>query len=176
MINKKTYTLFLIVFTLAFSSCKKKQYRYPEDPKVTRIKPNDRLFGYWQLSDYTLNGTSIIDALNTKINNEIDVRKIYFQYKFIDDNGHKYYGLGFLSPRFDLKNPFISERYIEFDIGENYSPNMKDSLKIVLFITPFKYSTTRTANWYVTKLYDKDLRLTLQTDTGEYKLFFNKTD
>ena len=29
-------------------------------------------------------------------------------------------------------------------------------------------------NWYVTKLYDKDLRLTLQTDTGEYKLFFNK--
>ena len=81
MVNK-TYILFLIVFTLAFSSCKKKQYRYPEDPKVTRIKPNGRLVGTWQLSDYTLNGTSIISALNTKINNEFNLKDVQFTYSY----------------------------------------------------------------------------------------------
>ena len=105
------------------------------------------------------------------------MRKIYFQYKFFDESGHKYYFLGFVyGLDFKLENPFISERYIELDIGKKYTPNHMDSLKTVLFITPFKYSTIRTTNWYVTKLYDKDLRLTLQTDTGEYKLFFNKMD
>lgn len=158
-----TYTL---LFLLPFAACKK-NIKYSEDPRISFKKSKKRLEGTWNISEYTLNGVSIKDTLSkvTGIDVSLYTLGYYMEYDFyrltIRGNwggayGGTYYG----------SDDFVDYHYIVL--------NAYSELFNKVFITPFKSVQNSTAKWEVTKLYGKDLHLQLVTDTGEYKIVFNK--
>lgn len=151
----KAKNLFLIiVLLLAILSCKK-QHRYPEDPKRTFDSPKTRLVGIWNIYEYTLNGNSILDPANF---GGADITT-YFRIQYRKDYT-------------ELIQPFDNESFLTFGPFQNVS----NCNYIKIFITPLKCTNTSTAaDWTITKLYNGDLHLIHQTDTGEFKLFFKKT-
>ena len=165
----KTKKIYIILFTLILVAGCKKQHRYEDDPKSTFDTPNERLSGIWQLNEYTLNGASIISNLNNISGAQSDIRDVNLSYSYIEENKKdKYYAFKIYS--YTARNNFDG---ISIEIG----PDNSSAFPIIdkWFITPFKFTgTPAVSHWIVTKLYDKDLHLKLQTDTGEFKMFFNK--
>lgn len=71
----KLHFLFLLCFTLTFTSCKKWQHQYPEDTERTKDTPMERLTNkWWVLQKVTLNGQDFTDS----VHNIHGVYKIYF--------------------------------------------------------------------------------------------------
>lgn len=149
---------FIVILFLLLFSCKK-QHRYPEDPKGTNQTPKSRLIGVWQIYEYTLNGNSILDPANFGY----DITNYMIKSSY-DGTTKKY--------SYTLINPFENESYLTFGPFSNTA----NCSYIKSFITPLKcINTSKTTDWCITKLYKDDLHLILQTDTGEFKLFFKKT-
>ena len=154
----KTKKIYIILFTLILVAGCKKQHRYPDDPKSTFDKPKTRLIGAWQLNDYIFNGNSILNTYNFGY----DITSFMIKDDY-DGTSKKY--------TYSLINPFENDEYISFGPFSN-SANCS---YIKTFLTPLKCSGGgQITNWTITKLYDKDLHLKLQTDTGEFKMFFKK--
>lgn len=166
----KKQQLFILIFGIAIAFACKKQHRYPEDPKSTFDPPKTRLSGNWKLDDFTLNGTSIVNDLNNIPNAPINIRDVTLNYFFnSDDKNDKHWA--FRVYNFSTRNNFD-------DVSITIGPYNSTQNQIIdkWFITPFKFTgTPAVANWVVTKLYKSDLHLVLQTDTGEFKMFFKKT-
>jgi hypothetical protein len=155
----KTKNLFLIiVLLLAILSCKKHK-RYPENPKTLFAgSPKSRLVGVWQINEYTLNGNSILDQAN--FGADITNYMIISSY---DGTTKKY--------SYSLINSFDDESHLTFGPFSNTA----NCSYIKCFITPLKCTnTSKTTDWTITKLYGNDLHLILQTDTGEFKIFYKK--
>jgi hypothetical protein len=146
----------------------KKQKRYEEDPKKSRKTPQTRLTGNWKVTEYTFNGNSIIQKLNSlsPIN---DLSDFTLQY---GENSDKAWYTRIYSPNkvlFQSYDFFNNDSQFYFSYAGIY-----DSLCCKWFITPFKFIRNEDAYWKVTKLYENDLNIVLNTDSGQYKIFFNK--
>jgi hypothetical protein len=170
----KIVCLVLASALLTFANCKKKktQYQYPEDPKATTLTPKERLHGLWQVSDYTLNGNSIISKLDTFYNSQYRIEDVIFNY---DQNSNsKKWILTITSEVMShtYENAFEEPDQILID-NDNYCCKF---LLTKWFITPFKYVPNASTKWTITKLYNKELNLITKTDTGEFKMFFKKTN
>jgi len=167
--------LVFIIFLIAFSnSACKKQTKYDEDPKRTSKSPKQRLFGNWSLSEYTFNGDNILPNLNALFSNRFDVLGLTLTYSFHDSEVNDALGIHC--------NPFFSAEEQKFD-GSNMTLNQKsfarpvpaaDSLFKEWLITPFHFTNQSEASWRVTKLFDNSLNIVLETDTGDFKMFFTK--
>lgn len=156
--NKRSIYILIFVFFIGYAC--KKQHRYPEDPKASTQTPKQRLIGVWQISEYTLNGNSILNPINF---GGFDITTYQLKWIYNSDD-KKYYT--------DLINEFNDETYLNFGPFQSSG----DCSLVKCFITPLKCTNTlQTTNWEIKKLYGSDLHLTLQTDTGEFKLFFKKT-
>ncbi|MBK9286053.1 MAG: hypothetical protein IPM51_17290 [Sphingobacteriaceae bacterium] len=160
--------IILIVLILFLGSSCKKQTKYEEDPKKSRTSPKLRLKGTWGLEDYTFNCNSIIPHLNllsTKYN--INETTLQFSESYnnrwstsISSNNKSLYSY----------HDIFSDDYTFFI---QYS-GTNDSICCKWFITPFRYVRYVDSYWRITKLYDKDLNIVLDTDTGQFKIFFKK--
>jgi hypothetical protein len=144
-------------------SCGKKQIKYEEDPKQTRLTPAMRLAGGWTLEDYTFNGNSILELLKSK-KNKPPINVIVLDYS---------------EESKDKRNP-ESKRFLPFwdthlEISEHaFNVSVTDSVSNYWFTQPFHYKPIKNAVWKVTKLYQNDFNVILTTDTGTYKMFFKK--
>ena len=164
--QKTTYIIFISL--LLVFACKK-QKQYPEDPKKTSQTPHDRLSGNWQLVDYTLNGTSVVDELNLLSKNKFNIKEtelgfnkgVYGGMQFTLDGANFRYQPSTQEPTF-IDDSFILLKFYSDTLFNNW------------FITPFKNQKVTSVNWIVTELYRNDLHLVLKTDTGEYKIFWKK--
>jgi len=153
----KFFYIFLTIIMLYFSGCKK-AHRYPEDPKKTRESPKARLEGAWNIYEYTLNGQSILNTANFGY----DVTNFTLKQSY-NSSTKKYF--------YTIMNEFNDELYLSFGPFSN----VPDCSYIKCFITPLNCSgINKETKWCISKLYDKDLNLTLKTDTGEFKMFLKK--
>src|SRR5687768_7111507 len=77
----KKLAIICLAMCFIFSDCKKrKEHRYPEDPKATTIPPKSRLTGQWGINKYTLNGSDIISSLEGIFNNKYKISDVIFGY------------------------------------------------------------------------------------------------
>jgi hypothetical protein len=163
---------------LAFSQCKK-EHRYPDDPKKSKKTPQERLTGSWQISEYTLNGTSIIDTLNKL--HEYDIREeIYMQYAYNKEDMRWEFSIGtpFVNVNgyaYQSNNAF--DDYQHLQLGAFYAqPGTPEHLFNLTFVTPFRLERNAIARWDVEKLYGDEFWIKLPTDTGLFKLRFHKVE
>lgn len=169
----KIKILFLAVL-LGFSiACKKNQHRYPEDPNVTKITPQKRLEGSWTVNAYTYNGLDIISKLDTFYSGESKIKDVGFGYAQDPDTKVWEFSV-------------INQYFINFESESAFDTDDPDYIKLYndnvccrfllskWFITPFKYIPNASTKWRITKLYNSELNLILQTDTGDYKMFLKK--
>jgi hypothetical protein len=182
--------VFYIIIILNFFSCKK-EYRYPDDPEKSKKTPNERLKGSWQIVDYTLNGAPIVDPLNKIAIKELrltdtlntpvsfDLREdVWLVYNLIEGSSRddeQDWSCGIYSVRHfscESKEAFADFHYLRIGDCDLFS---KPLLRMLL-ITPFKKNNNTVSDWKVDKLYGSELNLSLQTDTGTYRLFFNKRE
>lgn len=71
----KNKLLLACIIILLASSCKKWQYKYPEDTDRTKDSPTERLTNkWWTLESVTLNGVDYTDT----IKNQFGIYQIYF--------------------------------------------------------------------------------------------------
>lgn len=166
----------LLAFFFLVSACKKKNMiQYEEDPKKVKEDVNTRLTGDWLLRAYTLNGKDIIPRLNAVFANRFDVTGCVFSYWY-DEADKKYISrLWSTNPQFSArKEKNFDGLTITFDQASfSQTFHSGDSACKAWFITPFIYTGLSVQTWRVTKIYDQELNLTLQNDSGEFKLFFN---
>lgn len=161
--------LYILLILLLIFSCKKDQYRYPEDGGKSTLTPNDRLGGgWWKLDDYTFNGNSIVAKLNSPTNNKYNIKSIQFSYGYLQDskNWHLLLTGGTYLYQDDNK-AFSDFHYLVFG-------SCSDTIFNKWLISPFHFLQNTATSWSVTELYNKDLHLILSTDSGEYKIFWKK--
>lgn len=150
---KIKFYIIIFVFTLiGTTNCKKK---YPEDPKKTTKAPENRLTGAWNIVDYTLNGSSILDTLSSICKFRITLYDFDYLEGDLQISGN--FGI------YNGYNSFSDNNFIRLDPWDSELFNK-------VYITPFKYVKGSSAKWSVTKLYENDLHLKMITDTGEYKI------
>ncbi|MBI2721553.1 MAG: hypothetical protein HYX39_05210 [Bacteroidetes bacterium] len=164
---KLFYLRYILLFlALTFSNCKKEK-RFPEDPKKSRKTPQSRFSGKWIISAYTFNGNDIRFDLN-KLSNKYRIDDVYFTYEYND-----FYRRWDFSLRTDNYGFFYSTEGFK-DNTYIYLSGSNDTIANKWFYTPFKYIKGSSVYWTITKLYDKDCNLILDTDSGQYKMFLNK--
>ncbi len=159
-------TALLFSMPLVFSYCKR-QHKYPEDPRTTTKTPKKRLTGDWKITDYTLNGISILDTLN-KISKS-NIKECEMTYVEGPGRGQWSFQWDGYFQTYTSLNAFDNFLYIQLN-------PFRDTVFNKLFITPLKYIPNSSARWTVTKLYGNELRLTLQQDAYEYKIFFTENE
>lgn len=158
--------IILIIF-LTLIGCKKEK-RFPEDPKKSRMTPQNRFTGKWIISAYTFNGNDIRFNLNT-LSNKYKLESVYFTYQY--NNDYKTWNFAIRTDNhgfYSSSDTFRENTYIYL------FPKEYDTLTNKWFYTPFKYIPGSEAKWTITKLYDKDCNLILDTDSGQYKIFLKK--
>jgi hypothetical protein len=182
--------VFYIITILSFFSCKK-EYRYPDDPDKSKKSPNERLKGSWQIADYTLNDVPIVEPLNAIMLKELSQRdtvnkptsydlreNIWLTYNLADGSSRNDDPVWVCSIKgirlFNCESKEAFSDYHYLKIGD-CGPYDRELLSILL-ITPFKKNDKTISNWKVDKLYGSEFNLSLQTDTGTYRLFFNRRE
>ncbi len=126
----KKLLLLSIIALLAFSSCKKWQHKYPEDPARTKNTPTERLTGkWWTLQSASVNGKDYTDSVYQIFGKY----QIYFSSAILstDFKGDKYYSG---NVKTDLEPPFSAvwrftsnEEYITI-ASENGNNSNKNSV------------------------------------------------
>ena len=153
-----------------FTTCKK----YPDDEHMSLKKPTKRLVGSWRIIDYTYDGSSAIDMLNTKLQT-FDIRdlkllitkedlqtpqKVYFD---------PYFGIN------ALENPLTNnDTQFNFNKTKFITTSFGDSLFKLTFLSPMSLNGSQFTNWTIKKLYKSEMNLELNTDSGKYVMFFKK--
>jgi hypothetical protein len=173
-ISKFRSYIFAIMFVCAFLSCKK-QTKYDEDPKRSKLTPKQRLFGEWSISGFTFNGDDITPKLNALFSNRFDVLTLQLGYVFHeseDDDAltitcHNAFTAS--DQLFDGVNVTFHERHFQYR-----DTAAADSVFKKWLITPFQFTNQTEQSWRVTKLFENSLHMVLETDTGDFKMFFQK--
>jgi hypothetical protein len=165
---KSIGTIIVFIFCLLFISCKKK---YEEDPKKTTKSPEKRLVGSWKLTDYTFNGSSIVNQLNA-LDSSYKIENVTFNFSKTKDEDKKW-NLAITADSKELYMDYaalVNDKYI---LVTAYGIDAIITVK--WFSTPFRYNKPLSDTyWIITKLYKNDLHLKLSTDSGDYKIFLNK--
>ncbi|MBK9283667.1 MAG: hypothetical protein IPM51_05035 [Sphingobacteriaceae bacterium] len=128
-----------------------------------------RLKGTWNIKDYTFNCVSIVPQLNALSSNS-NLSDISIQYG--ENSEKQWYTYIYVS------NKLLYHSYDLFndDTQFYFDPNrVYDSLCNKWFFTPFRLVKNVGSNWKVFKLYENDLNIVLNTDTGEYKIFLKNS-
>lgn len=171
MLAKKPYLLFIFIacltITLCFTTCKK----YPEDNFYSLKNPEKRVVGSWELIEYNFNGSSIISALNDKLKT-FDIKELGLivtakQGKVLQ----KYY---FTPAKIGNGNtdPLLDNSKFAFT-GRNTN-KFADSVQNLLFLTPQSFKGNGYTKWDIRNLYKNKMHLQLNTDSGNYDIYFEK--
>ncbi len=172
MPNWKNIVLVLSILLIS-STCRKKEvpdaYKFDEDPSISKTSVDDRLVGTWIVGDLTFNGNSIFDQLNktTVVNPILDNISLFYQK---GDRNHN------ISAIFSLKPAgFVGWRGADSMTFGCYKTDTSLSYSM---LTPFNKNDGKNGKpylvsyWRVTKLFNAELNMTRQTDSGQYKIFW----
>lgn len=151
--------------------CKKK---YPEDPKKTCESPASRIDGSWKLIYYYFNNVSIYSTLNSISNGSTNLDNCWFRFQRNEET--KDFNLQISGLYYDHRVDFPNQEYILIDNSQKSVYSKSDSLFSYWFISPFHYNPKGKASWRITKLYKNNLNLVLKTDSGDYKMYFDKVE
>ncbi len=162
----------VLIILLAFSQCKK-EHRYPDDPKKSKKTPQERLTGSWQISEYTLNGTSIIDTLNSL--HGYDIREqLFIQYGYNKDDRFWIFDVKAIDKYYySSKTAFNDYNYLELGPYVPY-PNTLQFLFNMTFITPFHVDSSAISRWNIIKLYDNEFQIKLHFNTDLFIISLHK--
>lgn len=178
----KNVALFIYFFAvlLICATCRKEkppapaiQYQYPEDPATTTITPQQRLAGMWKIDVYTFKDSDIVAFLDTFYGGQSKIQDVQFIYNQNLDSKEWSFNLQTNKTSQSSQTAFNPDDPVHF-VMDNDNECCK-YLKSKWFITPFRYIKGASTKWTITKLYDKKMNLVLQTDSGNYKIFFSKT-
>ena len=166
--------LILILCTLCTNSnCRKKDVpdakRFEEDPTTTKTSVEDRLAGTWIVGDLTFKGNSVFDQLNktSAVNPILDNISLFY------DKGNKDHNI---EAFFSLK-PAGFAGWSKIDTM-SFSCHKTDTSISYSLLTPFNKNDGKNgkaylkSDWRVTKLFNTELNMTRQTDSGQYKIFW----
>ena len=172
--------LFLLFLPLLFFNCRKEikkiQLQYPEDPTTTTLTARERLTGSWRVYDYLFRGNSIVKNLDTIYGGKERIEDV--QISYVEDFNSV--------PATDLWRFRMTATYFDIVNKTAFNPDEPYYITIIgagnffvasWFITPYFYDNNNyqaTAKWKITKLFDKELNLVLETDSGDYKMLIKK--
>ena len=179
--NKLKSLLILSVSLLLFcANCRKDpkpkeiQLQYPEDPTTTTLTPRERLTGLWKVYDYQFKNKTIIKNLDTLYGGKEQIESVDISYDKDLNSVKEVWSFRMTAKYFDIVNKTA------FNPDEPYYITIIGAGNLYVaswFITPFFYDNNNyqaTAKWKITKLFDKELNLVLETDSGDYKILLKK--
>lgn len=150
------------------SACKPKDTRpygprYEEDPGPERGTVSERLNGVWKIEDYLLNEVSIINQASVATSGSISIKDVHWDYYMpTKDNGWNESSIIYPFNWF----AFISINSIKFD--------GRDTAFCFWLVNPLERKSPGNAEWQITKLYQNSLHIKVNTNHGEFRIFWKK--